>query len=302
MNKDVESFINHLEKERNYSHKTAISYAFDIEKFLTYIKNEGIMIHEVDQKCIRNYLTIELQRGISKRTCLRKLSSLRHFYRWMVDNQFLEHNPFALISSPKPDIRFPKVLDYEQITNLLNTNAKRVDKLAIRDQAILELLFASGVRADELINMTLISINLRDRIIRVLGKGRKERLVPISKVAQTSLEKYLKTSRQVLLAKNKEGFKEKAFFLNNNGSKLTERGLEYILKSIEGKTGCYYGLHPHIFRHSFATELLDNGADLRVIQELLGHESINTTQVYTHVSQEAMKKEYLSAFPRAKKK
>ena len=170
----------------------------------------------------------------------------------------------------------------------------------MRDQAILEVLYFCGIRAAELVNIDVQSVNLPKRFIRVFGKGSKERLVPFSVECKTILEKYMKEDRPKLLEKSQ--MPTPALFMNNKGQRLTTRGLEYILDKIEEKTGLFVGLHPHILRHSFATHLLENGADLRVIQELLGHESINATQVYTHVTEEAMKDAYFNAFPRAHKK
>ncbi len=176
-------------------------------------------------------------------------------------------------------------------------NAKRTDELMERDQAILELLYSSGLRASELVALTYRQIDFRVRSIRVKGKGNKTRIVPFSKSAETAMKKYHASSRPALLAKSKADVKSDKFFLNDRGEGLTVRGLEYILRAVEEKTGLYLGLHPHELRHTFATHLLENGADLRLIQELLGHETIDTTQVYTHVSKEKMKEQYDTFFP-----
>ena len=177
---------------------------------------------------------------------------------------------------------------------------ERQDNLKNRDQAILYLLYYSGLRAQELVGLDVQSVSLKERSVRVLGKGNKERIIPFTNECQQVIKHYIDNERKTLLLKSKD--LTPALFLNAQGERLTTRGLEYILDAIEEKTGLYVGLHPHILRHSFATHLLENGADLRVIQELLGHESINATQVYTHVTEEAMKETYLNAFPRAKKK
>ena len=174
--------------------------------------------------------------------------------------------------------------------------------LKSRDQAILYLLYYSGIRAEELVNLNVQSVSLKERVVRVIGKGDKERIIPFSSDCQKILKKYIEVDRLTLLKIKKGKELPSSLFLNAKGQKLTTRGLEYILDAIEEKTGLYVGLHPHILRHSFATHLLENGADLRVIQELLGHESINATQVYTHVTEEAMKEAYLTAHPRVRKK
>ena len=206
------------------------------------------------------------------------------------------------INSPKPDIAYPKALYEDEIEKLLKANMERTDTLQQRDQAILELLYASGLRASELINLEVGDIDFTNRIIKVLGKGSKERLVPFSQVAKDAMTKYLKNLRATLLMQSNKEELPATFFLNNKGDKLTTRGLEYILKQIEMKTGVFLDLHPHMLRHTFATHLLEHGADLRTIQSMLGHSSISTTQVYTHVTTEAMKYEYMEAHPRARKK
>ena len=218
----------------------------------------------------------------------------------MVNVGYVKDNPFIFVSAPKMEVKYPHGLYKEQILELFKRNAERTDSLKNRDQAILYLLYYSGMRAFELVNLDVQSVSLKDRVVRVLGKGNKERIIPFTNECQAVLKQYIEHERRDLLKKSKDP--TPALFLNAKGERLTTRGLEYILDAIEEKIGLYVGLHPHILRHSFATHLLENGADLRVIQELLGHESINATQVYTHVTEEAMKETYLNAHPRAKKK
>jgi len=301
MLKDIEEFITYLSDELNYSQFTCVSYEKDIESFYNFIFSQGYDISDVDVDLIRNYLSFELEKGISKKTLCRRLSGLRHFFNYQVEHKYLSQNPFIFVHAPKKDIRYPRALYIEQIENLFAKNKERTDEFALRDQAIIELLYASGIRVSEMVNIKLIDLDLRSRTIRIMGKGRKERLTPFSFSCRKTIEEYLNKSRDNLLSKNKMDFNCEYLFLNTFGKKLTTRGVEYILSEIEKKTGCNYGLHPHIFRHSFATHLLEGGADLRVIQELLGHESLNTTQVYTHVTEESLKSQYLTAHPRAKK-
>lgn len=299
MNKVESDFLSHLANERNYSPLTIDSYRRDLDKFFKFLLKEDVKMDDVDLIIIRNFLTEELNSGVSKRSCKRRLSSLHHFYNYLLVNSYVRINPFDFITSPKTEKRIPHVMYSDEIEALLKANQERKDDLALRDQAILEVLYFCGVRASELVNIELSDINIRNRVIRIFGKGRKERMVPFTFQCANTLNKYLKESRPLLQSKNP--LLVPYLFLNNRGQKLTTRGLEYILDKIEEKTGEYVNLHPHLLRHSFATELLSNGADLRVIQELLGHTSINTTQIYTHVSEEKVKKEYLSAHPRAKK-
>ena len=310
MNRYEAEFLDHIKNERNYSPMTVDSYRRDIEKFFSFLNKEDCLVDDVDLIIIRNFLTEEINNGISKRSCKRRLSSLHHFYGFLSQKNYVKLNPFDYITSPKTEKKLPHVLYQEDVEALLKANKQRTDELASRDQAILEVLYYCGVRASELINIKLSDINLRSRSVRVIGKGRKERIVPFTTDCADSISKYLKDSRPILKNKydlhpdfDESGIKKEYYqlFLNNNGRKMTLRGLEFILDKIEEKTGEYVDLHPHLLRHSFATQLLSRGADLRVIQELLGHSSINTTQIYTHVSEEKVKKEYLSAHPRAKK-
>ena len=311
MNKPTREFLDHLKLERNYSDDTIKSYQTDIEKFFKFLSKEGVLMDEVDLVVIRNFLTDELNSGVGKRSCKRRLSSLRHFYQYLVDEKELKENPFQFVETPKVAKTYPHTLYRDQVQDILEANSKREDPLAERDQAILSLLYYCGLRAAELVKLNVQDINFRNRVVRVQGKGRKERLVPFTDECGVAVQKYIDNSRKELL-KKKPIPTAKLFIssyvthdVKENEEKepaLTTRGLEYILDQIEEKTGTFVGLHPHILRHSFATHLLENGADLRVIQELLGHASINATQVYTHVSAEAMKQTYIDAFPRAKKK
>jgi len=301
MTKELQDFLDYLKLQRNYSEDTIISYRYDIEKFYAYINKEAVLIEDVNTDNIRNFLTIELANNISKSSCQRRIAAIRHFYEYLLENGIINNNPFIFISAPKKEKKYPDVLFKEQIEMLLNANKQRTDDLMIRDQALLELMYASGLRASEVTNLTIYNVDSHNRVIRVFGKERKERMVPFSVSAQIYLTKYIKENRPMLLNKNIQAAKEKHLFLNAQGKKLTSRGLEYILKNIELKCALPFSLHPHMLRHSFATHLLDGGADLRLIQELLGHENINTTSIYTHVSDESIKNNYLKSHPRAKK-
>lgn len=300
MNKPLKRFLTHLQEERKYSSQTVVSYQRDIEIFFDFLVREDINMDDVDVIVIRNFLTQELNNGISKRSCRRRLSSLKHFYSYCLKEGYVDINPFQFILNPKSDKRYPRVLDKNQIEDLLVDNLKREDELMLRDQVILEILYYTGIRASECVNLAIQDINFTNRVIRIVGKGNKERIVPFTLNCKKTIERYLKDCRPKLAEKQLEP--SNTLILNSDGKKLTTRGLEYILDQIQTKTGNFVGLHPHILRHSFATHLLENGADLRVIQELLGHESLNATQIYTHVTEEAMKQTYLAFHPRAKKK
>ena len=289
---NVEQFLEHIKLDLNYSEKTIKSYEQDIRSFQHYLNSVGHDLPDANQQLIRNYLSQELMDGKTKVTCCRRIAGLRHFYNYLVKIRAIKENPFLFVGAPKKEIRYPEALYLDQIETLVNKNKERDDDLKYRDQAIIELLYASGVRVSELVNIKLSAIDLRNRTIRVFGKGRKERMVMFSKSCQTTLVEYLDHS-------DHQG--NDYLFLNAQGNQLTTRGVEYILKEIQNKCGIQLGLHPHLLRHTFATHLLEGGADLRVIQELLGHESINTTQVYTHITEEAMKYQFEMSHPRAKK-
>ncbi len=300
MNKPAAEFLAYLRVERNYSKKTIDSYTRDINKFLNFIYEEGVDMEDVDVIVIRNFLTEELNSGVSKRSCKRRLSCLKHLYKFLFSRGYVKENPFVFVTTPKTEKKLPHVLYKEQIDEIFKQNRLRTDELQERDQAILSVLYFSGIRASELCGITLQDMNLRQRFIRVIGKGDKERIVPFSEECKVDVERYINHSRKEFLSHTKD--MPNQLFLTKDGNPLTVRTLERILDAIETKTGMFINLHPHILRHSYATHLLENGADLRIIQELLGHESINATQIYTHVSEEAMVDAYNSAFPRAHKK
>lgn len=297
----VDDYLSYLQYQKNYSMNTIDSYRRDIEKFLLFMNQENYTLSSVDSTLIRNFLAHETMNNISKRSNSRRIIALRRFYEYLVKKKVVSSNPFLLTSSPKIEKKLPDFLYIEEIEKLFKENEKRKDFLAPRDQAIIELLFSSGLRVSELVNLTLQSINLKERLMRIVGKGNKERMVPFSFKTQKTLTYYLEHTRKEILSNNKIIVGSNYVFLNNHGEKLTSRGVEYILEMIENKTGVNLSLHPHKFRHTFATHLLNQGLDLRVIQELMGHSSLSSTQVYTHISNQKMTEEYLKAFPRRKR-
>lgn len=299
---EIQDFLDHLQYDHGYSPKTVESYGRDIEQFYKLIFEQGVDITDVDAGIIRNYLFQLLSLGVTKRSCQRKVSALRHYYSYLLSKEIVKDNPFLFIDALKQDKRLPSVLYLEQIESIFKLNKQRNDDLMWRDEAIIELLYATGVRASEFVNIRLRDVDLKRRTIRIMGKGSKERMVVFSQSAKETLERYLNEIRPRIAGNNRFEFNNEYLFLNSNGKQLTVRGLQFILDDIEKKIGTNYGLHPHIFRHSFATHLLEGGADLRVIQELLGHESLNTTQIYTHVSEEQILDQFQAHHPRAYKK
>lgn len=298
----LKSYLEYLENHKHYSFNTIDSYQSDIEKFLAFLNEEGTSFDKVEVSHIRIFLMKEKRRGVSSRSNERRLISCRKFYDYLVKYGYTKSNPFTLIKAPKVSKLPPQVLYQQELLKILEYNASREDFLAKRDQAILELLYASGLRVSELVSITLQDITPRQRIIKITGKGNKQRMVPYSIRAQEALNVYINECRDKIIEKNLVEHPTNLLFINAKGEPLTTRGVEYILSKIDQKAGTNLKLHPHTLRHTFATHLLDNGADLRTIQELLGHKSLNTTQVYTHISTKRMMEEYNKVFPRARKK
>ena len=302
MNKPIQDFLDYLTHTRKFSSKTVVSYEHDLIIFFRYLHDQAILFDKVHVLEARAFLANQFQEGLKPITLKRRIATLKHFYQFYIDNGVLNLNPFALIHSPKISKPLPKTIDEPQIQQLLNQSFDQASILMMRDLALVELMYGSGLRASEVVGLTMQDLNLSQRMLRVLGKGNKQRLVPITKPCQQSISLYLKDVRPILMQHLATDQLSVHLFLNHLGKPLTVRGLEYILAQLARRSGVDLHIHPHQLRHTFATQLLDNGADLRTIQELLGHATINTTQIYTHVSREALQKEYRLAHPRAFKK
>jgi integrase/recombinase XerC len=295
-------FINYLEAERNASPYTVRNYTTDllgsknIKGFFTFLTEKGIKsLDKADRHIMRDYLAYLVEQGLVKASIARKLSAIRSFYRYLVREEILPVNPIKDTSSPKLDRRLPSFLTIDEVLRLLESPDLNTPQ-GQRDRAFLELLYASGLRVSELASLDLEQVNLDSREIRVLGKGSKERIVLMGEPAAKALGIYLSLSRKELLGEKGNS----ALFLNRYGGRLTRRSVQIILEEYAHLAGIGKRVYPHILRHTFATHMLDGGADLRVVQELLGHASLETTQVYTHVSKSQAKKVYLSAHPMAK--
>ncbi len=309
MTKEQALFLDYLRHNLNFSENTIKSYQQDISLFEDFLLKHELDFRNISRDDIRLFMQERLNhktyRGKKEnpRSVRRRISALRKYYSFLYDKKMVSSNPFLLIVTPKKHDKLPEVLYESQIEELFENNKKRTDILASRDQALLELMYSSGLRCSEVVNLKLHDIEFSSRYMRIVGKGNKERIVPFSLEAKKSMMEYAKNLRGTLLIENNKK-KSEYFFLNSKGEQLTTRGLEYILKEIVKKTGLLLGfdLHPHVLRHSFATHLLNNGADLRMIQELMGHESINTTSIYMHVSKAKMKDEYQKYFPQISSK
>lgn len=294
--KELSEFQDYLLNVRRYSSNTVSSYSFDICDFTKFIRGLGKIFKDIKVDDVKSWILDLTERQIGKRSIKRKMSSLKSFYAWMYLQKKVDSDPFEYVHSPKAAHALPDFFSEKEIDALLTANEKRTDKLKDRDQALLMLMFASGLRASEVVNLTFNQVDFDNRIMKVSGKGNKDRLVPFTNSAKEAMLNYINGLRKDLLKED-----TKYIFLNSQGNKMTVRGLEYILDEIEAKTGLYGKIHPHMLRHSFATKMLNRGADLRTIQELLGHSSIETTSIYTHVAYENMKETYEKTFPRAKK-
>ncbi len=316
MKKYLESFKNYLEFEKNCSPHTVRNYTSDLRQYLAFMAARKIKTLEVDRLAVRSWLA-DLQRNIGKNSAGRKVASVRGFYRYLLREGEIDSNPMEEVSIPKPEKKLPKFLSVDDVFRLMespkpykNPVAKKLitKKLAIRDKAILELLYSSGLRVSELTGLNISDINIRAEMIKVLGKGNKERMIPIGSKAIEALSAYMKVKKDQAKTPNNtsgdnknEGKAREAVFLNYRGDRLTSRSVARIVEKYLRKAGVPGTGSPHTLRHSFATHLLDSGADLRGIQELLGHASLSTTQKYTHITTDKLMEVYDKAHPRAKK-
>ncbi len=295
-----EEYLAFLEKEKGYSPNTIRSYRRDLEDFCIFINERypNLSLEEIGYQEGRYYLSYLQKKGLAKSTLARKSVSLRSFFKYLKQDEQIEDNTIALLKTPKKGKRLPKVLSEVAVESFFEDFLAGDDPISLRDRAIFELLYSSGLRISELVALNTADIaNLeKNPILRILGKGQKERIVPVGKMAKAALDNYLKHSRLILSKHNPE---EEALFLNQKGGRLTARGVDFLLEQYFKKGALQYKVSAHVLRHSFATHMLDNGADLKVIQELLGHESLSTTQVYTEVSASRLQQVYHKHHPRA---
>lgn len=295
MNSFVEQFISYLNVEKVYSQETTKNYERDLELFCSFLNCEHISnVTKVNHQHLRSYLMFLYDKKYSKKTISRNISSIRSFYKYLCSEGEMKTNPCTLITSPKLDKRLPNYVNYQELDLLMGIPDIKTP-LGQRDALILEMLYSTGMRVSELVNLKLADIQHGE--IRVVGKGNKERIVLYGKVCEKKLLVYAKDGRNKLLKDPTVQY----LFLNKNGKKLSVRGVELIFENIVKKSGLKIHVSPHTFRHTFATHMLNEGADLKSVQELLGHENLSTTQVYTHVSNERIRQIYLNAHPRAKK-
>jgi integrase/recombinase XerC len=294
MQKEIEAFVSYLKHEKNASPHTQSSYKRDLDQFAEYLKRSRISLRKIDNVVLRGFLAVLYDKKIKKSTISRKLAAIRSFFQFCISKGWLEDNPAKIVATPKQEKPVPSFLSEEEMTDFLDL--PRSDKpLDLRDRAALELLYATGLRVSELVDIDLEDLNFEERLIRVRGKGKKERIVPFGKRAEDCLTSYI-LSRSMI---NKDSVDEKALFLNYRGERVTSRSVERIVDKYIHLSAVRRKISPHSLRHSFASHLLSRGADLRVIQELLGHESLATTQKYTHMDLKKLLDIYKKSHPRS---
>ncbi len=292
----IYEFLDYITLEKNYSSNTEVNYDNDLFKFSEFIKKNKLNYLNIKYKDITGYIEYLKNGKYEVSSINRNLSAMRSFYDYLVKQKKIKVNPFHDIKSLKTEKRLPNYFKYEEFEMILET-LKENTPLNIRNRLIIELLFATGLRVSELSNISLNDIDIMSKEIKVMGKGSKERIVYFGSYSKEALLNYLNNSRNILL-KNKQSDK---LLINNNGTELTDRGIRLIINNIIKKTSINKNITPHTFRHSFATIMLDEGASIKTVQELLGHVSLNTTSIYTHLTNEEVKRAYLNSHPRAKK-
>ncbi len=289
LNDIIEDFLRYLLIDKNYSNNTIESYKEDLIKFRDFFKNKRI--NEIDIDDLKKYVKYLNDLNLNELSISRSISCIKSFYKYLNIEKIIDNNPSDSLFLPKVRKKLPNTLSEEEVDRLLDI--KLTDMYSYRNKAMLEVLYATGLRVSELVNLKMENIDFESDIIRTYGKGNKERVIPIGEYAKTYLEKYLNEYRYQML---KHGNNEYVF-LNNHGKNMTRQGFFKIIKAIANEKGINKEISPHVLRHSFASHLLKHGADLRTIQELLGHSNVSTTQIYTHISNEELKENYKNYHP-----
>ena len=297
MESHINEFLDYILKQKKYSFNTSKNYSIDIREFKEYLDKESLNYLDVDYELIKGYLMFLYNKKLSRNSISRKLSSLRSFYKYLFINNIIKSNPFNYVSSPKKEKKLPKYLGIEELEIIFNTPDINMP-LGQRDRLILEILYACGIRVDELINIKINDINFDNKEIIIHGKGNKERIVCFGEYCLDFINLFTNDGRKKLLTKHHVNCDY--LIINEHGRKITTRGIELIINKIVKKASIKKHVSPHMIRHTFATHLLNEGCDLLTVQELLGHESLETTQIYTHVSKEHLREVYLKCHPRGK--
>jgi len=292
----IYEFLDYLSLEKKYSDHTEVNYEIDLDKYVAFLDASKKHYLKVKYADISEYIIYLKKSNYKANSINRNLSTIRSFYNFLISVKKTDNNPFSLVSSVKTEKKLPNYFKYEEFIQMLETLDDNTN-LNTRNLLILELLLATGLRVSELVNIKMQDINIQEREIKVFGKGKKERIVFYGKLAEEKLQKYLEFARQELLKEKNNEY----LLINHLGNKLTDRGVRLIIENILKKAQITSKVSPHTFRHTFATMLLNNGCNIKSVQELLGHASINTTSIYTHLTNEEIRRVYLGAHPRAKK-
>ena len=287
-------FLNMLKVERNFSDHTLKAYHDDLAQFNQFLEQELLNLRTFEYKDARNYLSYLYSNNLKRTTVSRKISTLRTFYEFWMTQDTSVNNPFIQLVHPKKEQYLPQFFYEEEMEALFNTVSNDAKK-GLRDRVVIELLYATGIRVSELVNIKVMDLDMNLPGVKVFGKGNKERFVPFGEFCRQSIEQYLEKFKPL---KSK---RHPYLIVNMKGDPITERGVRYLLNDVVKRTAGVTEIHPHKLRHTFATHLLNQGADLRTVQSLLGHVNLSTTGKYTHVSNQQLRKVYLNAHPRAKK-
>lgn len=295
----IRSYLEYVENEKNYSPHTLTSYAYDLAQYAGFLREEFPNVLSdhttITQLAIRSFVALLLEQGVAKKSAVRKLSTLRSFYKYLARRKFISVNPTLNVVTPKVERKLPQYIDKESMRTILQLPDKDSFE-GKRDLAILELLYGSGIRRAELIGLNFSDIDLRKSTVKVTGKGNKQRILPMTQSAKAAIVHYVEIREQEL---NNAAQDTKALFLGKKCARITPSQVHTIIKKYLKEVSEIRQKSPHVFRHSFATHLLDNGADILVVKELLGHENLSTTQIYTHVTVERLKEVYHKAHPKA---
>ena len=295
LDRQIHNYLDFLRLEKNLSPNTLTSYKFDFAKYRSFLIYAGIQIASaVSEEHISKFLAVLHREKLSPRSVARTLSTIRGFHRYLLGEEEVKDDPTQIIDSPKQEKNLPDVLSIFEVDEILK-QPDTSNRLGIRDRAMLETLYATGIRVSELVNLKQSNLMIDDGLILVYGKGSKERLVPIGRSARQWIEEYQKQSRVHLAKTNKS---QDVLFLNVRGTRLTRDMIRKLVEKYSSAAGIGKKIHPHTFRHSFATHLLEGGADLRAVQEMLGHADISTTQIYTHIDREYLKEVHRTFHPR----
>lgn len=289
-------FIDELKYEKNYSDLTINGYLSNLDIFLEYLNENNIKNYkEVEYQDIRLFINYLYELNYNNKTISRNISAIRSFFKYLKSNNYIDNNPCTLISNPKLDKKLPKYLNYEEINKLLNSFDNN-NYIGLRNSLILELLYSTGIRVSEITNIKLNDISISNKTIMITGKGNKQRIVYFGNICLNLLELYLKKSYPILNKNNSD-----YLILSKTEKKINDREIRKVVDDAAIIAGIKIKISPHVLRHTFATHMLNEGADLRSVQELLGHENLSTTQVYTHLTNEKIRNVYLNAHPRARK-